>query len=309
MMLVTATDDEELAALDARIRTMLPEEYRDRYEDMQPVPMSSAALRFDPDGQVAWNEMWGSFCDLAMAGGPPHKGALLGPGAASEIGAQRDRHQEVRQEICRGIRVVTSLEVQPSPTPGWVRMTCLGEGMAGWLLRAVVMENVAARGDGRTLDLPAGPGFRLEKEIRNVVTVASKTCHYWIDHMSFLQQRAITALLATMNGESRLVEPPPPDGDASPLHADASERLAAAIERRTGLRRSEGGDAGWLGLECPSVRAAVWMMRALVTCNVLSRREGTVLYVPVDGVEDPDGRTVAAAVARVHRLATARGAC
>jgi hypothetical protein len=309
MVRVTATDDDDLAALDARIRTMLPEEYQDSYEDMQPVPMSSAALRFDPDGQVAWNEMWGSFCDLAMAGGPPHKGSLLGPGAPSESAAQPDRDDEVRREICRGIRVVTSLEVRPSPAPGWVRMTCLGEGMAGWLLRAVVMENVAARAGGRTLDLPAGPGFRLEKEVRNVVTVASKTCHYWIDHMSFPQQRAITALLATMNGESPLVEPPLPDEDASRFRAGASERLAAEIQRRTGLRRSGGGDAVWLGLECSGVRAAVWMMRALVACNVLSRREGTVLYVPANGVADPDGRTVAAAVARVHRLAAARGVC
>jgi sirohydrochlorin cobaltochelatase len=308
-MPLTPADESDLAALETRIRTMLPGEYQDTYESMQPVPMRSAALKYDEDGQVAWNEMWGSFCDLAMAGGPPHKGTLLGPGASSEIAAEPQRPDEVRQEICRGIRVVTSLEARPSPMPGWVRVDCLGEGMAGWLLRAITMENVAARADGRTLDLPAGPGFRLEKEIRNVVTVASKTCHYWIDHMSFGQQREITALIATMNGASPLVEPPLPHEDASRLHAAASERLAIEIEQLTGLRSSDGTEAGWLGLACPSVRAAVWMMRALVACNVLSRREGTVLYVPVDGVTDPDGRTVAGAVARVHRLAAARGVC
>jgi len=276
---------------------------------VQPAPMRSAALKFDEDGQVAWNEMWGSFCDLAMAGGPPHKGTLLGPAAPSAIAAQPDRHAEVQQEICRGIRVVTSLEVRPSPVPGWVRLSCLGEGMAGWLLRATVMENVAARADGRTLDLPSGPAFRLEKEIRNVVTVASKTCHYWIDHMSFGQQREIAALLATMDGESPLVEPPLPHEAGSEVQAGSSRRLAGAIERRTGLRASDGGDAGWLGLACPSVRAAIHMMRALVACNVLARREGTVLYVPANGVTDPDGHTVAGAVARVHRLAAARGIC
>jgi hypothetical protein len=26
-------------------------------------------------------------------------------------------------------------------------------------------------------------GFRLEKEIKNVVTVTAKTCHYWLEHM------------------------------------------------------------------------------------------------------------------------------
>jgi sirohydrochlorin cobaltochelatase len=297
----TPADEDDLAALDARIRTMLPENYRDSYEDMQPVPMRAAALKYDADGQVAWNEMWGSFCDLAMAGGPPHKGRLLGPGAPSEIAARPERHDEVRQEICRGIRVVTSLETVPSPLPGWVRVSCLGEGMAGWLLRAITMENVAARAHGRALDLPAGPGYRVEKEIRNVVTVASKTCHYWLDHMSFGQQREITALIAAMNRESPLLEP-----GSDPA---ASPRPAGEIERRTGLRPTEGGGAGWRGLACPSVRAAVWMMRALVACNVLARREDTVLYVPVDAVRDPDGRRAADAVARVHRLASARGAC
>ena len=39
--------------------------------------MRAAGLKYDADGKVAWDEIWGSFCDLAMAGGPPHKGKLL----------------------------------------------------------------------------------------------------------------------------------------------------------------------------------------------------------------------------------------
>ena len=54
------------------------------------------------------------------------------------------------------------------------------------------------------------------------------------------------------------------------------------------------------------MRAAIQMMRALVVCNVLARREGTALYVPVNAAIDPDGGRVAAAVARVHRLTVAR---
>jgi hypothetical protein len=49
------------------------------------------------------------------------------------------------------------------------------------------------------------------------------------------------------------------------------------------------------------------MMRALVVTNVLARREGTVLFVPVDPATDPEGALVAAAVAHVHRLAAVRG--
>jgi hypothetical protein len=48
------------------------------------------------------------------------------------------------------------------------------------------------------------------------------------------------------------------------------------------------------------------MMRALVAGNVLSRREGTVLYVPVNATLDPGGERVAAAVAHVFRCARAR---
>jgi hypothetical protein len=61
----------ELGTLNQRIRTLLPEQYQDRYEDVQPISMGSAGLKYGRDGMVAWNEMWGSFCDLAMAGGHP----------------------------------------------------------------------------------------------------------------------------------------------------------------------------------------------------------------------------------------------
>ena len=68
-----------LAELERRLTLILPEEYQDSYEDVQPVSMGSAGLKYDNDGNVAWDEMWATFCDLAMAGGPPHKGMLLEP--------------------------------------------------------------------------------------------------------------------------------------------------------------------------------------------------------------------------------------
>jgi hypothetical protein len=48
------------------------------------------------------------------------------------------------------------------------------------------------------------------------------------------------------------------------------------------------------------------MMRALVASNILSRREETVLFVPVNPVIDPGGHHVGAALATVHRLAAAK---
>jgi hypothetical protein len=302
---MTVEDRRALEALEVRLRAILPEEYQDSYEDVQPVSMGSAGLKYAADGTVAWNEMWKTFCDLAMAGGPPHRGTLLEPAPPAVIEAEPDRYRQVADEIGRGIGLVTDLAAGPSPLAGWVRVTCHNEAMAGWLLRAIVMENVSARSDGTALDLPAGPDYRLEKEIKNVVTVTAKTCHYWTGHMWRAQQRFIGDLLAKMAAESPLVEPSLSTGGVPPERAPA--RMVETIYAATGLTASDRASAGWLGVECPHLRAAVWMMRTLVASNVLARREGTVLCVPVNAVSDPGGEAVARALARVHRFAAARG--
>lgn len=304
-MTMTVEDRRALEGLEVRLRAILPEEYQDSYEDVQPVSMGSAGLKYAADGTVAWNEIWATFCDLAMAGGPPHRGTLLEPPTPAAIEAQPERYRQVADEISRGIGMVTDLAAGPAPIAGWVRVTCLSEGMAGWLLRAIVMENVSVRSEGTTLDLPAGPDYRLEKEIKNVITVIAKTCHYWTGHMWRAQQRFIEELLARMATESPLVEPVfPADG----ARTDGSvATMATTIHNATGLTATNRTYAGWLGVECPNVRAAVWMMRTLVASNVLARREGTVLFLPVNPVSDPDGDAVARSLVRVHRFAAARG--
>ena len=291
-----------LEELDARLKTILPEPYQESYETLEPVPMRSAGLKYSSDGRVAWNEIWGSFCDLAMAGGPPHKGALLEAGRQNDIETEPDRYAGVAEEICRGVMMTTLLDTNVSPVPGWVRVSCLSPAMTGWLLRAIVMENVAARADGMALDLPAAPHFRLEKEIKNVITVIAKTSHYWLEHMPRGQQRGIASLFARLAKESPLVEP---SSTTEGQEAEAAG-LSAAIQRDTGLQTSDHSYAGWLGVNCPSVKGAIWMMRALVAANVLSRREGTTLFVPVNHATDPGGVRVARALGRAYRLAAAR---
>ena len=49
------------------------------------------------------------------------------------------------------------------------------------------------------------------------------------------------------------------------------------------------------------------MMRAMVASNVLARREGTTLFVPINPVTDPDGDTVVRSLTRLHRLAARHG--
>jgi sirohydrochlorin cobaltochelatase len=291
--------------LELRLKTLLPEEYRDRYDDVQPVSMGSAGVRYGADGRIAWDQMWGSFCDLALAGGPPHKGALLEPAPADTIEADPAAYDVVVAEICRGVMMVTDLEAERSPDPGWVRLTCPTRGMAAWLLRAIVMENIAVRADGTTLELPAGPAYRLHKEVKNVITVIAKTAHYWVGHMSVMHRQTIADLIDAMTEESPLVAPAYGAGQDDVADVLAT-RLAGTIHAETGLDRSSHRHREWLGLECGSVRAAVWMMRMLVVTNLLSRREGAVLFLPVNPGVDPDGEVVSSSVALVHRLAMSR---
>jgi hypothetical protein len=260
--------------LEARVRALVPAIYDGG--EVEPVSMGSAGLKFGADGRVAWDEIWGSFCDLAMAGGPPHRGTILEPGGSEEIAGQGERYREVMEEICRGVGMVTGLHAEPSEDAGWVRMYCTSAAMAGWLARAIVMENVCARYKGLALYLPAGPGYRLEKEIKNVVTATAKTTHYWMEHMSEEQQQAIADVLRAMAKESPVVQP------------------GSAV-----------GENGWVGRECGSVGAAIARMKAMVACNVLARREGTVVFVATGDGTEQERAAVEAAFAQTKGLGKA----
>jgi len=310
-MITGSADQAGFATLELRLKTILPEEYQDCYDEVEPVSMGSAGLKYGRDGKVAWNDIWSTFCDLAMAGGPPHKGALLEPGSRASIDAAPDRYRQVVDEIRRGVNMVTDLAAEPSPAPGWVRVDCETRAMAEWLLRAITMENVSARCQDSLLDLPAGPDYRVEKEIKNVITVIAKTCHYWLEHMWATQRQGIANLFATLATESPLVQPAFADDDGADFltarHQMLCRRMGETIQRATGLRPSNHRYTGWLGLECPNVRAAIWMMRAMVTCSVLARREKTTLFVPVNPASDPSGATVVKSLTRIHGFACVRG--
>ena len=304
----TADSGADYELLEGRLKTLLPEEYRESYEDVQPVSMGSAGLKYGQDGRVAWNEIWGSFCDLAMAGGPPHRGTLLEPATKAEIDLLRERYRQVEEEICRGVEMVTGLAAEPSLISGWIHVDCPSTNMAGWLVRAINMENVSAHVDGMVLHLPAGPGFRLEKEIKNVVTSIAKTCHYWVGHTSVAQHRAIGDLFRVMEVESPLIQAP---FSTRSTRTAGFERLRDAVAKKihsdTGLQANGREHHGWLGVDCLNVRPAIWMMRVMVASNVLCRREGNFVYVPVNPSTDHDGDRVAGLFARAYRVASAQG--
>jgi sirohydrochlorin cobaltochelatase len=177
-----AHDGASLADVEARMAVLLPPRYRDSGVPVSSAPMGAAAVQRDPEGRAAWDVMWQGFCELALAGGPPHRGTLLEPVPREEVLADPERYRAVLGELARGIRMITGLAVVDEGPPGWIGIACESEAMAVWLLRAIVVENVMARREGAVLYLPAGPRFTLDGEIRNVVTAVAKTHHYWTQH-------------------------------------------------------------------------------------------------------------------------------
>jgi sirohydrochlorin cobaltochelatase len=169
--------------------SILPPRYQGNLA-INAAPMPAAELVFDAQGRVAWDRIWGlddpgsPFCELALAGGPPHRGELLEPVAPDTVQADQERYTRVLMELLRGIHMTTGMKGVISRAPGWVGVQCASEAMALWLLRAIVVENISVRREGAVLFLPAGPRFRLEHEIRNVITALAKTHHYWTEHLA-----------------------------------------------------------------------------------------------------------------------------
>lgn len=165
------------------LAALLPPRYQDG-SSVSAAPMGAAALLYVTDGLVDWESIWTDFCDLALAGGPAHRGTLLEPVTPAEVLADPAGYAQVQNELERGLRLVTRLPVIRNTAPGWIGVVCGSEEMALWLLRAIVVENISVRREGPILFLPAGPRFRLEHEIKNVITVMAKTVHYWIEHLA-----------------------------------------------------------------------------------------------------------------------------
>ncbi len=183
---VSADPDLTTPAAGKSARGILPPRYQNPNTSVSAAPMGAAALQYDDKGDVAWDEMWTGYCELALAGGAPHRGTLLEPVHEAAIALDPERYEWVLTELERGLAQVTKLPVRRGSVPGWIGLECTDEEMALWLLRAIVVENVTVRREENVLWFPAGPDFRLEREIKNVVTVVAKTTHYWQEHIAGL---------------------------------------------------------------------------------------------------------------------------
>jgi len=158
-------------------------------------PMASAPMQYRENGEVAWGEMWESFCALALEGGPPHRGAMLVAQPAPDT--HSPTYQRAVEEIVRGIREVSGLPAA-EVRPGWIGVTCPSPAMAGWLAEAIAAEQVEAHAEDTLLLVPVGDYYTVKGEIKNVITAVAKTTHYWGEHLpaEVKQTLAIQASLA-----------------------------------------------------------------------------------------------------------------
>ncbi|QHN02941.1 hypothetical protein FTO74_05825 [Granulicella sp. WH15] len=194
----------------------------------------------------------------------------------------------------RGIELAARLQAAPFSSPGWLRVPCRNHTMAGWLLRAITMENVSVRPEEGSILLLAGPSFRVQKEIKNVITVITKTTHYWSGHLMRLQQLGIANLFHQLDSEASLLQPA---WTPSAENIDARKRIQGALEDVTGLRITDHSYDEWIGLDCGSAPSAITTMRRLVASNILCRREEAAIFVPLNPAADPHGTRLARSVA------------
>lgn len=278
-MNIKPTVKQEVKDLNIRIRGLLPLAYHSCLEAISPTSMGSAGLKYDKEGRIAWDEIWTTFCDLAMAGGPPHRGKFLGPPNPADVSKDREKSNAVAIEIQRGIQLTTGMKASIDDQCNWVLLECESETMAAWVHRAIVAENVFADHLGNVVRLPSSPSFRIEKEIKNVIVCVAKTWHYWDGHMSENEKAKAGKV---MNDAPLII---PPQVFNNEITTEAYDKAVIETLETVGVVLKFDGkpsvEYGWVGFECPDEKSAAWMVRAIIACNILARREIATLLLPV----------------------------
>ena len=102
-------DEDDFIQLSQKIDAILPARYKGRADEISSAPMAAAELVYDEVGEVAWDQVFGvddpdnPFCELALAGGPSHRGTLLEAATADECQAELGKYSAVVSEIERYI--------------------------------------------------------------------------------------------------------------------------------------------------------------------------------------------------------------
>lgn len=278
-MNIKPTVKQEVKDLNTRVRGLLPLAYHSCLEAISPTSMGSAGMKYDEEGRVAWDEIWTTFCDLAMAGGPPHRGKFLGQPNPADVSKDPEKSKAIASEIMRGIQLTTGMKASIDEHFNWVLLECESETMAAWMHRAIVAENVFADHLGNVVRLPSGPAFRIEKEIKNVIVCVAKTWHYWDGHMSESEK----AKAGKVMNDAPLIIPPQVSNNeiTTEAYAKAVIETVKTVGAALKFEGKTASEYGWVGFECPDEKSAAWFVRAIIACNILARREDAILFLPV----------------------------
>ena len=179
--------EDDLGDLRAWLRSRAKPTALTTFDPTASTPMSAAPFEHLPDGRPNWGAMWTTFCELALYGGPPHRGEEnpLPEPASSAASLPED----LLAELQRGIFETTGLDAETTDG-ACVAVRCESKRMAAWMCAAVILENVDARCEGDTLLLPAAEGFELKNEVKSLITVLAKVNHYWQAHLMGKEPRS-----------------------------------------------------------------------------------------------------------------------
>lgn len=153
-------------------------------------PMPAAKIKYNEKGEIAWDSMWGSFCDLAIEGGPPHRGKDSSI-TEKDINKHSDTNEEVVSELKRGLSLLTENEIVLGEK-GWVKVLLNNKNMAKWFATIINSENVIAKVEENYLLLPCSDNFSITNEVKSVLTVFGKAKHYWNEHRTAIEKIIIS---------------------------------------------------------------------------------------------------------------------
>ena len=108
----------------------------------------------------------------------------------------------------------------------------------------------------------------------------AKAYHYWDGHLTAAQQ--------SLAGDGVWEAATPAEAAASPSEYEAAVGEVENSLLQAGLPTSPRRYVGWVGVETGREEDAVWLLRAILVEQVLARREGTVLYLPVGATPNSD---------------------
>lgn len=140
--------------------------------------MKAAEMVYDENGNPQWDKMWSVYCNLAAEGGPSHRADV---DKISFPGNKFTYNDSVKSEILRGLTLLNA-KVYKITDIGEIYIDLFFPKKADWFSKIINLENVESKSEDRYLVLPWSGEYKIDKEVKSVVTVWGKASHYWKEH-------------------------------------------------------------------------------------------------------------------------------